>query len=133
MANMRNRSSRNGKSRNGRHNGGRRHNGSNNVINLSAAKSSHEKYIEKAKEAKSSGDRIAAENYFQFADHYKRLIIEAEERKEAQSKKDEEAESSENNTAEKPKLIDDTGDKPANNVERKTNIPQELLTENNVA
>lgn len=36
----------------------------------------HEKYSKLAKEASSSGDRIQAEYYFQFVDHYSRLISE---------------------------------------------------------
>ena len=36
----------------------------------------HEKYSKLAKEATSSGDRIQAEYYYQFADHYSRLMIE---------------------------------------------------------
>lgn len=87
MSSIRNRSSRNGRTRNNRNNGGRRNNNSNNVVNLSAAKSNYEKYIEKAKDAKTSGDRILAENFFQYADHYKRILIEADERKESQPKK----------------------------------------------
>ena len=34
------------------------------------------KYLKLAKEASSSGDRIQAEYYYQFTDHYSRLIIE---------------------------------------------------------
>jgi len=36
----------------------------------------HEKYSKLAKEASSSGDRIQAEYYYQFADHYSRLMNE---------------------------------------------------------
>ena len=36
----------------------------------------YEKYSKLAKEASSSGDRIQAEYYYQFADHYSRLILE---------------------------------------------------------
>ncbi len=36
----------------------------------------YEKYIKMAKEAASSGDRIQAEYYHQFADHYSRIMIE---------------------------------------------------------
>ena len=36
----------------------------------------YEKYSKLAKEASSSGDRIQAEYYFQFADHYSRLMAE---------------------------------------------------------
>ena len=36
----------------------------------------HEKYSKLAIEASSSGDRIQAEYYYQFADHYSRLMIE---------------------------------------------------------
>ena len=36
----------------------------------------HEKYLKLAKESVSSGDRIQSEYYFQFADHYLRLMTE---------------------------------------------------------
>ena len=36
----------------------------------------YQKYIKLAKEASSSGDRVQAEYYYQFADHYFRLIKE---------------------------------------------------------
>jgi len=36
----------------------------------------YEKYLKLAKEASSSGDRIQSEYYYQFADHYSRLILE---------------------------------------------------------
>jgi len=36
----------------------------------------YQKYLKLAKEASSSGDRIQAEYYYQFADHYSRLMIE---------------------------------------------------------
>lgn len=38
------------------------------------AKMMHFKYIDKAKDALASGDRITAEYYFQYADHYSRLM-----------------------------------------------------------
>ena len=36
----------------------------------------YQKYLKLAKEAFSSGDRIQSEYYYQFADHYSRLMIE---------------------------------------------------------
>ena len=36
----------------------------------------YQKYLKLAKEAFASGDRIQSEYYYQFADHYSRLIIE---------------------------------------------------------
>ena len=36
----------------------------------------YQKYIKLAKEASASGDRIQSEYYYQFADHYSRLMIE---------------------------------------------------------
>jgi hypothetical protein len=67
-------------SNNGRRpsNGGRR-NGEN--ISIGNATSHREKYLEKAKEALSYGDRVLAENFFQHADHYNRIVIAAEERR----------------------------------------------------
>ncbi|MGH7918270.1 MAG: DUF4167 domain-containing protein, partial [Candidatus Binataceae bacterium] len=43
--------------------------------------SSHvaEKYIQLARDAQSSGDPVAAENYYQHAEHYFRLIAAAQE------------------------------------------------------
>src|SRR3974377_1285698 len=38
-----------------------------------------EKYIQLAREAQGSGDPIAAENYYQHAEHYFRLIAAAQE------------------------------------------------------
>src|SRR6201982_3500216 len=38
-----------------------------------------EKYIQLARDAQSSGDPVAAENYFQHAEHYFRLIASAQE------------------------------------------------------
>src|ERR1700722_11755367 len=38
-----------------------------------------EKYIQLARDAQSSGDPVAAENYFQHAEHYFRLIAAAQE------------------------------------------------------
>src|SRR5438046_8721069 len=38
-----------------------------------------EKYVQLARDARSSGDPVAAENYYQHADHYFRLIAAAQE------------------------------------------------------
>src|SRR6476620_603107 len=38
-----------------------------------------EKYIQLARDAQSSGDPVAAENYYQHAEHYFRLIAAAQE------------------------------------------------------
>lgn len=34
----------------------------------------HEKYLALARDAQSSGDRVAAEGYFQYAEHYQRVL-----------------------------------------------------------
>ena len=36
----------------------------------------YQKYLKLAKEASASGDRIQSEYYYQFADHYSRLMLE---------------------------------------------------------
>ena len=36
----------------------------------------HEKYMQLARDASSSGDRVMAENYYQYADHYFRVVAE---------------------------------------------------------
>src|SRR4030095_14964092 len=38
-----------------------------------------EKYVQPARDARSSGDPVAAENYYQHAEHYFRLIAAAQE------------------------------------------------------
>ena len=45
----------------------------------------HEKYNNLAREALSSGDKIMSENYFQHADHFKRILNEQENIKRARS------------------------------------------------
>ena len=39
----------------------------------------HEKYLGLARDAQSSGDRVAAEGYFQYAEHYQRVLSAAHE------------------------------------------------------
>ena len=65
----------------------------------------HEKYNNLAREALSSGDKILSENYFQHADHFKRILNDQENIKkmklnnvnDAAEKKMEESEDSEKN------------------------------------
>ena len=45
----------------------------------------HEKYNNLAREALASGDKIMSENYFQHADHFKRILNEQESIKKARS------------------------------------------------
>ena len=45
----------------------------------------HEKYNNLAREALASGDKIMSENYFQHADHFKRILNEQEIIKKARS------------------------------------------------
>lgn len=50
----------------------------------------HDKYLSLARDAQSGGDRVAAESYFQYAEHYQRLISAMHEHNEnaAQQQKD---------------------------------------------
>tara|TARA_B100000989_G_scaffold68508_1_gene47694 strand:- start:655 stop:1047 length:393 start_codon:yes stop_codon:yes gene_type:complete len=45
----------------------------------------HDKYNNLAREALASGDKIMSENYFQHADHFKRILNEQESIKKARS------------------------------------------------
>ena len=45
----------------------------------------HEKYNNLARESLASGDKIMSENYFQHADHFKRILNEQESIKKARS------------------------------------------------
>jgi hypothetical protein len=58
-------------------NGGNGGNGGGNGQRQERAKVMHFKYLDKAKDALASGDRITAEYYFQYADHYSRLMYAA--------------------------------------------------------
>lgn len=66
-AQRRNHSGKRSNNNNGRRNGG----GGGNISSVTA---SLNKYLEKAKDAQSAGDRVAAEYYFQHADHYTRIL-----------------------------------------------------------
>ncbi|MDZ5646549.1 DUF4167 domain-containing protein [Nitrospirillum sp. BR 11828] len=44
----------------------------------------HEKYLALARDAQSSGDRVAAENYLQHAEHYFRIITQINEAEQRQ-------------------------------------------------
>jgi hypothetical protein len=48
----------------------------------------HEKYLQLARDASSSGDRIMAENYLQHAEHYYRIIAAAQEQQAQQQAND---------------------------------------------
>src|ERR1700754_3310608 len=48
----------------------------------------HEKYLQLARDASSSGDRIMAENYLQHAEHYYRIIAVAQEQQAQQQGND---------------------------------------------
>src|ERR1700744_6041006 len=48
----------------------------------------HEKYLQLARDASSSGDRIMAENYLQHAEHYYRIIAAAQEQQAQQQGND---------------------------------------------
>src|ERR1700744_1647701 len=48
----------------------------------------HEKYLQLARDASSSGDRIMAENYLQHAEHYYRIIAAAQEQQAQQQPND---------------------------------------------
>ena len=73
----------------------------------------HDKYNNLAREALSSGDKILSENYFQYADHFKRILNDQEEIKRMKS-------NNLSNTNEKLDLSDDT------KKENKTSIEKSL-------
>ena len=52
----------------------------------------HEKYLTMARDAGASGDRIAAENYFQHAEHFIRILVDQEKMKNDNHKKSSEKE-----------------------------------------
>jgi len=61
----------------GKRHGGKGHNfesGGSEMKMRGSAQQLHEKYLALARDASSVGDRIAAESYFQHADHYHRIL-----------------------------------------------------------
>src|SRR6476660_6908121 len=85
---MRNRNNNNNKNKNNRNDSNRR--GQNPMTRVFESNgrdikirgtASHvaEKYVQLARDARSSGDPVAAENYYQHAEHYFRLIAAAQE------------------------------------------------------
>lgn len=73
-----------------------------------------EKYLALAKDASSSGDRIVAENYYQHAEHYIRIINEFDGKFDSSkvlgTKTEDLADNAGNKTAEKPKEdVEDLG------------------------
>src|SRR5579859_1295686 len=48
----------------------------------------HEKYLQLARDASASGDRIIAESYLQHAEHYYRIIAAAQEQQQLQQQND---------------------------------------------
>ncbi len=59
------------------------------VVNVASATAAKNKYLERAREALINGDRVAAENFFQHADHFNRIIEESSENRRAEVKKTE--------------------------------------------
>ena len=80
LSSNRMRQSPNGKRSHGRGNGrgngnGRSHrNGNNGQVNRGNARQVMEKYLNMAKDAVAAGDTVAAEGYFQHAEHYFRVM-----------------------------------------------------------
>lgn len=68
----------------GRKSGGGRRSG-NGGVNVNNAAAARSKYLEKAKEALAFGDRVAAENFFQHAEHYNRILLSMDDRKSSYS------------------------------------------------
>lgn len=64
----------NGGGGNGSNNGNNNSNNNNNGQRGERAKAMRGKYLDKARDALASGDRVTAEHYFQYADHYTRQI-----------------------------------------------------------
>ena len=76
----------------------------------------YNKYLKLAKEASSSSDRIQSEYYYQFTDHYYRLMVELGISVE------------ENNVIEnKQEAAQDDSENIANDVEKKSETPKENL------
>ena len=70
----------------------------------------HEKYNNLAREALSSGDKILSENYFQHADHFKRVLNDQENIKRTRSSNINNVESNNTQVTGDPKKNDEKSD-----------------------
>ena len=90
----------------------------------------YNKYLKLAKEAFSSGDRIQSEYYYQFTDHYYRLMLELGinlEKNEIQEDKDFDEISEKNNTSKDDKIsLDEKKDEEAFVVSQSNENEDEL-------
>lgn len=76
---------------------------------VQAAKNNREKYINQARDAMASGDRVRAEYYYQHADHYQRILNLAEEQQAAQ-RQEQEAFDAADEELEGAEAFDDAGE-----------------------
>ena len=90
----------------------------------------YNKYLKLAKEASSSGDRIQSEYYYQFTDHYYRLMIELGinlEDNEIKEEKSFESNSSDEINSTNDDSLDDKQDQKSNDIEESTENESENL------
>ena len=78
----------------------------------------HEKYIALANDASAAGERIQAEAYFQFADHYFRvnsaIVAAAEERRDRHQENNTRSQSGDQSTEQDAKPVEDAADASEN-------------------
>lgn len=114
------------KSGSSRPSNGRRSNNGGGSANTAGAKSNYDKYIERANEARSSGDRVSAEKFFQYADHYMRIIIEADEKREASGNKEEFSIDADYNAVDVPEDTDKEQESLGGTPSGNGNVPKEF-------
>ena len=95
----------------------------------------YNKYLKLAKEASSSGDRIQSEYYYQFTDHYYRLILELGitlEENEMKDDKFSENTSSNEVSIENNDSFDEKKQEESNNIEETSDDENENLESKNI-
>jgi len=76
-----------------------------------------EKYLNQAKDALSSGDRVMAEYYFQHADHCYRMMLEDGYRPQSQQQQDQQEQQEQNNNEQPQQNVGDQQQQPAPSAE----------------
>ena len=120
-SNQRGRSGSGGGKHSAGNNGGRGGRGGNNQPrNPNQIKQMLDKYLSQAREMTQSGDRVAAEGMFQYAEHYQRLFNEIS----AAKPQDQNKQNKQNKQNNKPNAVDDQNTKPSENKAPETQAPE---------
>ena len=109
----------NNQNRGGQNAGGR--------INISQVTNQRDKYLNMARDAQHSGDRVITEYYLQYADHYQRLINEYNEEQEARRQQMAEAQAEAGDSTDEMMNESEAGELPLDEPVKSDEAPSQNL------